>query len=464
MYYYAPLSGLKFNSRTEVSHYLNNVQNKVSIKRISENVVVEKGIAEGLPAGWIKKTRSISKGDTIRKELSATVSRARQEVIMGQSSNLDGIVDDRQIPESACSEQKEGKIGLSKSNSASFSADGTGKAQNRRGKHKNKKEMNLPRRASKRLAGIKADPVPELRLRAPRVATKQSDDRESITNEDKLNGGLPSGAAKQLNSLEDGSETKCNFNNSAKTMESLNTLHECKSDKDRAYFSFPKEQTRDLKKGENFDLKLDDSLELPLGEILTDPCIAFAIQTLTGMTFETSTSSQISTESNNVNAAVEGHLRRMDNEKQGCNLSLTPQIPECAGDAETHRKANEKSGSSDLPLELSWMDPCIEFAVKTLTGNIPLDYNLNMQQDCHQQQFGSSNTEGHCEMALSGVSFNNYGSQYFGMQDKGFKQHAFVDPTLENGRNFGMDNNVGPRLSQRDEDRKNGCQSSKQAL
>jgi hypothetical protein len=43
-----------------------------------------------------------------------------------------------------------------------------------------------------------------------------------------------------------------------------------------------------LKNGDNVDAKLDYTNEFPLKEILSDPCIAFAIQTLTGETFETS--------------------------------------------------------------------------------------------------------------------------------------------------------------------------------
>ncbi|KAI4351770.1 hypothetical protein L6164_006092 [Bauhinia variegata] len=561
MYYFAPSRGLKFSSRAEVARYLNNIQDKVNIKRVSENVVVEKVIAEGLPPGWIKKTRITNKGDTVRKDpfyidpvsgyafcsmkdvarylktgeigrnafktkekgindmeledekftspsaskkQKLSVSRARQQVIMVQSSNLDGIVDDQQIPKPACAgdhclDQKEGKVGSVES--ASYSADGVapkkelpespqtrceaGKVQNHRGKHKNQKEMNLPRRASKRLAGIKADPVPEIKLRAPRVATKQSSEGEAIKNEDKLDGSLPDGAVKQLNSCEDRSETKCKFVNSTKTVESsksgqkkhpyrnLSTqekpekaLQELKSDKDQPCFSLHnqaalKEKIRDLENGDKFDLMLDDSLDLPLREIITDPCIAFAIQILTGITFDTSTSSQISTESNNINAAGEGHLKKMDIEKQGCNLSLPSEnlaIPEeCAGDAETHCKASEKSGScSDMPVEVSWMDPCIEFAVKTLTGNIPLDYDANMQQDCRQQQFGSSNAQGHCEMGLYQADY--YGSQYLGIQNTGFKQQSFAEPALGNARNFGVDNSAGPRMSQCGEDRKNGCQ------
>lgn len=59
---------MKFNSRVEVFRHLDNAQNKVSIQRISDNVVVEKGIAEELPPGWMKKTRVTTKGDTIRRD------------------------------------------------------------------------------------------------------------------------------------------------------------------------------------------------------------------------------------------------------------------------------------------------------------------------------------------------------------------------------------------------------------
>ena len=34
-------------------------------------------------------------------------------------------------------------------------------------------------------------------------------------------------------------------------------------------------------------------------------------------------------------------------------------------------EANENSGPSDIPLDISWMNPCIDFATKTLLDTDP---------------------------------------------------------------------------------------------
>eukprot|EP00256_Glycine_max_P038873 XP_006587324.2 uncharacterized protein LOC102664718 [Glycine max] len=153
-YYFPPSSGLKFNSK-EVFRYLDNVQNKVSIQKISPNIIVEKAIVEGLPPGWVKKTRITTNGDSVRRdtfyidpvngytfcsiedvdhyletgkigrneftskdkdgsdmELKADKSPSRSvtmkptlSVSKGQSSDLDMIANDQQIPRSASSEE-----------------------------------------------------------------------------------------------------------------------------------------------------------------------------------------------------------------------------------------------------------------------------------------------------------------------------------------------------------------------
>ncbi|XP_057950542.1 uncharacterized protein LOC131145470 [Malania oleifera] len=65
------------------------------------------------------------------------------------------------------------------------------------------------------------------------------------------------------------------------------------------------------------------------------------------------------------------------------------------GSVGAESKANEKLGSpACLPFGDSWPDPCIEFAVKTLTGAIPVEEGIGMYQDFFQQQLGSSQTRG----------------------------------------------------------------------
>ena len=391
------------------------------------------------------------------------------------------------------SDQKEGKVGLAESTSVPSGTDeavqekqlqeneqpkhGTEKAQDRQRK-RHKKEINLPRRSSKRLAGIQVDPVPELitRSRARRAAAKQSGEGETIQSEDNCSNSLPNGAAKQINALEGGSEIKCKSN-------SATNIEDQGSDKVQECFSFwpqenhapMKEHVRVIENGDKVDAKLDYSLDFPR-ELLTDPCIAFAIQTLTGVTFETSKTSQVSAELKNIEhpetlTAAEGYGKKikgsnMGDDKGGYNVFSHPEnyaIPqEHAGDAEIANKVNEKNAgsSSEKTLDISWMDPCIEFAIKTLTGTIPLDSDQN-PKNCIQQQLSSSNTH-HNEMALSGVSLDNlcqtdyYRSQNFGTQKPMFKQ-SFVDPTPQRTRNVGIGNSAGARIPHCGDDRRNVC-------
>lgn len=512
-YYFPPSSGLKFNSKVEVFRYLDNAQNKVSIQKISPNVIVEKAIAEGLPPGWVKKTRITTNGDSVRRDTSTSVTvKPTLSISMGQSSDMDMIANDQQIPRSASSEEymsvpisecisnqcvvgakltssvlslakssdkKQGKVGVAQSASVSGCTNkdaeekqlqensetkhGTEKAQAKdpQCKNKHKKEINLPRRASKRLAGIKVDPVPELKIRnrARRVAVKQSEEEETITNVDKSANSLLDGLAKQ----------KLNNEDTDKTLEVQ------RSDKEKECFSFSslennatvEECVRVIENGDKVDAKLDYTLDFPLRELLTDPCIAFAIQTLTGVTFEASKDLQTFSELKNSQhsktsasaAAIGEGDGKKSNDGLGGNEFSSPENlsipPEHAGDAKTDLKAkNENAGpSSEKTLDMSsWMDPCIEFAIKTLTGTIPSDSADQNPKNCLQQQLSSSNSQ-HSEMALSSVSLDNiyktdYScSQYFDTQKPMFNKQSFVDPSLQHTRNIGIGNSAGSRLS-----------------
>jgi hypothetical protein len=125
-------------------------------------------------------------------------------------------------------------------------------------------DQQIPRRASKRLAGIKADPLPELKtIRARRDVVKQSGEDETVVNAERSTDNLANDQDKPFPALE----------STENEMENHATEKEC---------------VKVLKNGDNVDAKLDYTNEFPLKEILSDPCIAFAIQTLTGETFETS--------------------------------------------------------------------------------------------------------------------------------------------------------------------------------
>ncbi|CAL0328623.1 unnamed protein product [Lupinus luteus] len=460
-------------------------------------------------------------------------------VSMGLRSDMDLIANDHQIPKPACSgelmpmhapisehissrcvadtkfissvlsqaegsDKKEGPFVLAESNVVPSCTDdaqerqleenaqtkqGTEKAQSCQRK-RHKKEINLPRRASKRLAGIKVDPIPEIytRSRARRVAGKQSGEGETITNEAKSPNYSPSDAAKQINTIKGGSE-QClsdgaentpksgqskHFYGKLSTLEKLHegTAEEDGSNKGQGCFPFlpqekhanVKEHVTILESGEKIDEKLDYSLDYPLGELLTDPCIAFAIQTLTGVTFETTKNTQIPSELTNsghpkTSAASEGHDTRnivrpnmLDVDgKEGFNMFSPAQnlgSPQHHADGpEIIDKANENNtgSSSGKTLDISWMDPCIEFAIKTLTGTVPLDSDLNPKNCLQQQQHNDT---------LCQTDY--YSIQYFGTQKQMFKhQKSFVDPTLQQTRNAGIGNSAGARLPHRDVDRRN---------
>ncbi|XP_057762023.1 uncharacterized protein LOC130982162 isoform X3 [Arachis stenosperma] len=458
-YYFSPSSGLKFSSKVEVFRHLENARNKVGIRRVADNYYIDpasgyvfrslRDVDRYLESGEIGRNAFKPKdnGDTeLKADKFSPVSTTKPtvSVSMGLSSDSDRISNDQQDQKPVCSaeyastpisentsaqcmmgtksttlgsDQIEGKASEEDSQAKQLPQNEKSQKRQRR-----KKEINLPRRSSKRLAGIQLDPVPELvtRSRARRAAVKQSGQGETIRNEDKSSNSLPNAAAKRMNVTDGGSETKCKSESAANMLQSTKfstperlpnkPTQEDGSNKDQECFSFwPQENNATMK-----DHVLDYSHEFPLKELLQDPCIAFAIQTLTGETFEMQVSGESSEHSEALTANMGG------DDKGGCNVFSHPEnyaiIPQQhAGAAETAIKTNENqtgSSSSEKEPDVSWMDPCIEFAIKTLTGSIPLDSEQN-PKNCIQQQLSSSNT--------------NPGDMAY-KQEPMFKE-SFVDPT-----------------------------------
>ncbi|ESQ43301.1 hypothetical protein EUTSA_v10012954mg [Eutrema salsugineum] len=89
-----------------------------------------------------------------------------------------------------------------------------------------------------------------------------------------------------------------------------------------------------------------------LADLWKDPCIAFAIKTLTGESLHLPNTAAVSSDQNNSHAKQKG-------------VAFSP---------ETHTTGSEKPGvSSESPcMDDIWKDPCIDFAIKTLTGAIPI--------------------------------------------------------------------------------------------
>lgn len=283
---------------------------------------------------------------------------------------------------------------------------------------KSKKKMvaGLPRRVSKRLAGLDVDPIQELkpRTRARRVAVEESSNGVAGTSEDSSPASSAQYAFQQPTQVETDSNRSNNFSDNLVTSEKQVGKAETVIDLDEKQRSivFPLESQ--IPPYDKADEKLEAPLDLPLGELLTDPCIAFAIKTLTGVSFYKSESSEvlpgsISSEQSSADLAMDifGKVETESriNGEQDCRSAVS--LEEHARTTENDTKADEKSGSPiEFPFGVSWQDPCIEFAIKTLTDAIPLDYDPNIQQ-YFQQQLSSSRAQGSDEMSFTSVGLDN---------------------------------------------------------
>ncbi|KAD4584871.1 hypothetical protein E3N88_22472 [Mikania micrantha] len=136
------------------------------------------------------------------------------------------------------------------------------------------------------------------------------------------------------------------------------------------------------------DMKPDSSINFSMNDLWTDPCIEFAVKTLTG-------------------AIPVTDLNKVEN--------LTAPL--------------------QVPLEEIWTDPCIEFAVKTLTGAIPVGEDDHMPH----RSASSINPQGLHQFSSHDVSMNfcqtDVVSKHYETGHKN-KQQDSVFPTLGNGGKF----------------------------
>ncbi|XP_031269363.1 methyl-CpG-binding domain-containing protein 13 isoform X1 [Pistacia vera] len=301
-----------------------------------------------------------------------------------------------------------------------------------------KKVLNLPRRASKRLAGVALDPTPELKpiTRGRRAVDKQSDEMVASTVE-----GLAPQVSQQPNELKDepesnhASDTTKSSDDSLKSGKSWHLTQDSNEHAEKTETDYNSDkklgcdvvlpQTNqdkaetdskadvkpgpllDLPFGTNQDKAETDSkadvkpgplLDLPFGELLSDPCIAFAIKTLTGATFDTSNTTEVSLGSNNSIfegfSTSEEHSGKIKTESEGVEKQNNVAIPkEQAVKVKSSYETDENPGLPlDLPFADIWRDPCIEFAIKTLTSSNPVGCDLDIQ-DYFQQQHNTSQTQ-----------------------------------------------------------------------
>ncbi|XP_015581605.1 uncharacterized protein LOC8258265 isoform X1 [Ricinus communis] len=283
------------------------------------------------------------------------------------------------------------------------------------GKSKKKKDLSLPRRASKRLAGLPLDPTPELKTinRVRRGAVGQSNDIAAITDESSSPAGREakhaSDTSKNTKRLESNKGKHpighMHAPSELKTENKGNEKHEHPTVSPSRSLTFKEEHAGNMETDNNADEKLGVPLDLPLGELWQDPCIAFAIKTLTGISFENSEGVQVSSGSNNSEcgglSALEDNARKEDLQNREPEKQVQHLSNIISHDVEISNK--EKPGS---PLNVDfadpWADPCIQFAIKTLTGAIPLACD-RVIQDCLQQKASSSQSQESSGLILQNV-------------------------------------------------------------
>ncbi|KAM7272641.1 hypothetical protein ACFE04_027304 [Oxalis oulophora] len=182
---------------------------------------------------------------------------------------------------------------------------------------------------------------------------------------------------------------------------------------------------------ENKDNVLDEIakplLSGPLVHLFTDPCIAFAIKTLTGGAsfdnFETTELSPVAkscgslSESTSIveNISKNEEARQINDENQGCSVAspVKALLLTCSSHdkgIDNNEKTDDKPGcTSDMPFMDIWGDPCIEFAIKTLTGTIPIGLDTD-KRDYNQQQHALNIAQA---QVSSGSNLPDFGLDYF---------------------------------------------------
>lgn len=477
-----------------------------------EKVVFQRVEPEGLPPGWIKELKITKSGHKVRKDpyyidpVSGYIFRSMKDVVRyletGELGRLaykpkdKGSLDehdsenDKDNSPTAVKKQKIGDAESSSpevkdsmkvdewNNSDSILCPSTpvlevmaiekrtvesGDIEDETKKSKpgsksdKKKVLDLPRRSSKRLAGVALDPTPELKTtRARRPVAKQSGDelastvagvaldptpeskitagaRQAVakrsgdkvtstvagvalnpTPESKTTTGARRAVAKQSGdevpnavevskSREDSQESsmsKCHSGDLANLSKNADQIKgKYGSGKNRGFAGdLPPQDQAKVETGCEVEAKPkpESSLDLPFGDLLSDPCIAFAIKTLTGDNFETSVGIEASVGPSNITS--EGiTIPKANNCDQKQNLAIPGQP--AVNIIENSSETDEKPGLPiDSPFADILTDPCIEFAIKTLTGSIPvgsgadtLDYFPPPQQHNPPQTQSSKN-------------------------------------------------------------------------
>ncbi|KAI9161602.1 hypothetical protein LWI28_018983 [Acer negundo] len=302
------------------------------------------------------------------------------------SSNLPEAKDSSQVDEGKDSDKTVGlptpDVGAVPEKQALESGDIEGetkKSKLGKSKSRKKKVLDLPRRSSKRLAGVTLNPTPELIItntRARRPVGKQSGDEVAST----IKGSKSTEDSRKSTNSKHHSEDLANPNENAES-----------SKKQEPASALPPQNQAKVEICCEADAKPkpEPPLDLDFGDLLSDPCIAFAIKTLTGDNFETSSGIEVSMGSNNSNSeGITTPEQNTGKEKQNVAIPGERAVNVVGNSCKTD---DEKPGVSlDSPFADIMTDPCIEFAIKTLTGTIPVGCELDTQQQLNSSQTQSA--------------------------------------------------------------------------
>uniref|UniRef100_A0A6M2EDV7 MBD domain-containing protein n=1 Tax=Populus davidiana TaxID=266767 RepID=A0A6M2EDV7_9ROSI len=342
------------------------------------------------------------------------------------------------------------------------------------GKSRKKTDLNLPRRASKRLAGIPLAPTPELKAatRARRAALEPSNEIVASTSE-QASCGDPDTELNTKHAFDTSKSTEIPVDSNESKHAIVDVEHAGKAGSgkqgDKRHQYDVASPPGNLANGEHAgkietystgDEKQGLPFDLPLEELWQDPCIAFAIKTLTGTSVDDSDSIKVSPGSSNNEfvgmATLDKHAGKEDIGNNG-NLSILEEHARAVG---TSNNADEKPVSPlVLPFADAWSDPCIEFAIKTLTGALPLDFD--MVQDHLPPQVSSSQ-----QQESRGFTLPNVGEfrqteflchQFSTSEKPSFNQAALVGPALPHTKhvNLGYAAAAGPSRRLHSEERSN---------
>ncbi|KAL4025288.1 hypothetical protein IC575_013668 [Cucumis melo] len=275
-------------------------------------------------------------------------------------------------------------------------------------------DINLPRRASKRLAGLQAEPVLEVKTgrRARSVACEEFDKQVASTTTLAASRCPEDPDVKhKTNSTVD--PPKINTSPASGEKEhlcvdlSILPKNVMKMKSEDAYEQQPKPESslppEDVLEKHVGTVEIEDKadikkqgplLKLPMEDLLTDPCIAFAVKTLTGGVLDASISSAASLTPNYVDpfTSFTPNERRNSGPENKLNEKVArPELPVTRVGKVENNVVEKLKSTLELPVGEIFSDPCIEFAIKTLTGEIPLDNNPDIEDYFHQ--FSTSKTE-----------------------------------------------------------------------